>query len=214
MSEKAGGWSVAKARDRPNRVYLNVWSWILNTVSVIQEVYGLCGASFRTKKTPFLEISLTQLGYGKFRTLRSQPRTLEQYKCKYSVDFGFGFSMTEKAGGYSWAIFLNLTGMWRSLGQEIAGWISSGLRTRVILTSHVSTVKKNCRTYIHVYLAKIQFQFRIAIKKVLPESNSPHRERSNHTKIIKIHWEKRFQASFSLANLLNCLLYTSDAADE
>ena len=43
---------------------------------------------------------------------------------------------------------------------------------------------------------RIRFWWQFSSWKFSPESNSSHCERSNHTKIIKIHREKPFQTTF------------------
>ena len=50
MSKKADGWSVAKAHDRPNRVFLKCVTMDFEySKSYTKEAHGFCGGPFSTK---------------------------------------------------------------------------------------------------------------------------------------------------------------------
>ena len=68
------------------------------------------------------------------------------------------------------------------------------------VTHYVRTII-NSRLFRSVFLHFLQNFF--STWKLLPESNSSPRERSNHTKIIKIHREKPSQILVSLAKVIN-----------
>ena len=74
------------------------------------------------------------------------------------------------------------------------------VQTSQTITHYVRRII-NSRLFRSVFLDFLQKFF--STWKLLPESNWSPRERSNHTKIIKIHREKPSQTLISLAKVIN-----------